>query len=66
MVTIILVNWKNYDDTYDCLNSLNLIDQTDVRIIIVDNESKPEEAEKLKNNYPKILILHNFFTKYFF
>ena len=56
MIAIILVNWKNYDDTYDCLNSLNLIDQTDVRIIIVDNESKPEEAEKLKNNYPKITL----------
>ena len=44
MIAIILVNWKNYDDTYDCLQSLDLLDHTPTKIIVVDNESQEKKA----------------------
>ncbi len=57
MVAIIVVNWKNYDDTQDCLKSLHQTKNTDLSIIVVDNESQKESAEKLKSNFPNITLL---------
>ena len=57
MVAIIVVNWKNYDDTQDCLKSLHQTKNTDFSIIVVDNESQKKPAEKLKSNFPSITFL---------
>jgi len=57
MVAIIVVNWKNYDDTQDCLKSLHQTKNTDFSIIVVDNESQKKPAEKLKSNFPSITLL---------
>ena len=57
MIAIILVNWKNYDDTKDCLKSLYLSNNTSLSIIVIDNESKEKSASKLKESFPQITIL---------
>ena len=57
MIAIILVNWKNYDDTKDCLKSLYLSNNTSLSIIVIDNESKEKSASKLKKSFPQITIL---------
>ena len=57
MIAIILVNWKNYNDTNDCLKSLYLTNNTSFSIIVIDNESKAKSALKLKESFPKITIL---------
>ena len=44
MVAIIVVNWKNYDDTQDCLKSLHQTKNTDFSIIVVDNESQKKKS----------------------
>ena len=56
MVAIILVNWKNYDDTKDCLNSLHPVQDTpSFSIIVVDNESQETPvAENLKRKLPAV------------
>ncbi len=57
MIAIVVVNWKNYNDTKDCLKSLYLSNNTSFSIIVIDNESKEESAFKLKESFPQITIL---------
>ena len=57
MIAIILVNWKNYDDTHDCLQSLDLLDHTPTKIIVVDNESQEKKAAHLLKMFPNIILL---------
>lgn len=47
-VTIILVNYKNYKDTLQCLESLDKVNYPNLSIIVVDNDSKDESVEILK------------------
>ena len=49
-VTIILINYKNYKDTLECLKSLNKVDYQNLSIIVVDNDSKDGSYEILKKN----------------
>ncbi len=48
-VVIILLNYKNYSITIDCLKSLNAIDYDNYSIVVVDNDSQNGSYEKLKN-----------------
>ena len=57
MIAIILVNWKNYDDTKDCLHSLYQSIHTSFSIIVVDNESQEIPIAKLKRSFPQITVL---------
>lgn len=47
MVYIILVNWRGYADTIECLESLLRIAAPEFRVIVVDNESRDEGVAKL-------------------
>lgn len=47
-VGIILINYKNYAQTMDCINSLKQIQYDDYYVIIVDNDSQNESYEELK------------------
>ena len=46
-VAIIILNWNSFQDTIDCLESLQLVDYENLEIIIVDNASKDESLEKI-------------------
>ena len=51
-IVIIILNWNGYDDTSELLNSLkkaNKIPKS--HIVVVDNDSTHNDAEKLKMNY---------------
>ena len=47
-VSIILVNYKNYKDTIKCLDSLKKVMYQNLSIIVVDNNSKDDSFEILK------------------
>lgn len=59
LVYIVVVNWKRYDDTIDCLKSLGEIDYKNYKIVVVDNESQEREATNLKKKFPNIKIIKN-------
>lgn len=46
-VCIIVLNWNNYRDTLECLESLYLIGYSNYRIIVVDNASTNDSIQKL-------------------
>ncbi|RLC59316.1 MAG: glycosyltransferase family 2 protein [Chloroflexi bacterium] len=46
-VTVIVLNWNGLADTRECLHSLQAARYPAMRVIVVDNGSKDDEAEKL-------------------
>ena len=59
-VSIILVNWNNLIDTIDCLNSLKNVTYPNYEIVLVDNASKGNDAEVLREKY---LDAHTMFKR---
>jgi len=48
MIYIILVNWRRYPDTIECLESLTRVSGPAFKIIVVDNESNPSGVDEIK------------------
>lgn len=47
-VSIIILNWNGWEDTIECLESLYQITYPNYDVIVVDNCSKDESIEKIK------------------
>lgn len=50
-VCIIIVNWNNYPDTAECLDSLGKVGYPDFEVLVVDNGSDGDDAERLRREY---------------
>lgn len=57
LVYIILVNYNNYQDTIECVCSLQKIKYSNYKIVIVDNNSKDGSIEVLRDNFKKCIII---------
>lgn len=60
-VAIITLNWKNYKDTIDCLESLLKQDYPDFQIFVLDNASNDGSA-KLIEEWGRTRLGHDFFS----
>ena len=49
LVSIIILNWNNWRDTLECLESIYQITYTDYNVIIVDNNSQDQSLQKIKD-----------------
>lgn len=49
-VAIILLNWNGYDDTRDCMKSLEQLVDPNFHVYVVDNDSTDGSAEQLKKD----------------
>ncbi len=58
-VFIILVNWNGWEDTIECLRSLQELDYADYSVIVVDNGSTDQSVEEIERRYPHITLLKN-------
>lgn len=56
-VAIIVLNWNGWQDTIECLESLQQITYPNYQIIVVDNGSTDESVEVISTNFPEIKIL---------
>jgi GT2 family glycosyltransferase len=54
LVSIIIVNYKGYEDMDRCLISLNEATYPNIEIIVVDNESDPVALNKLKYKFKNV------------
>lgn len=57
LVYIVLLNYKGYEDTTACIQSLRIIDYADYKIVVVDNCSGDGSYEKLKEENPDCVCI---------
>lgn len=50
-VGAVIVNWNNYQDTADCLDSLQTVDYDPIKIVVVDNNSTDDSLRRLQSEY---------------
>jgi GT2 family glycosyltransferase len=48
-VSVIILNWNGWEDTVECLESLYQIDYPNYDIILVDNDSKDDSINKIRD-----------------
>jgi GT2 family glycosyltransferase len=54
LVSVIIVNYKDYTHLYRCLNSLGKTTYSNTEIIVVDNESDHNALKKLYDEFPEV------------
>jgi GT2 family glycosyltransferase len=56
LMSIVVLNWNGLDDTKICLEHLNKLDYPNYEIIVVDNGSRPDQKEYLRQRRDIILV----------
>ena len=56
-IAIIIVNWKQYELTINCLLSLKKLEYKNWKVILVDNESNFEKINKIKSDFNKVEVI---------
>jgi len=51
LVVFVIVNWNGYSDTIRCLDSLKKVKYKNYKVIVIDNGSAGQDAEKIKTYY---------------
>ncbi len=57
LVFIVLLNWNGWRDTIVCLESLQLLEYSCYRILVVDNASTDGSVELIRGAFPNVLLL---------
>lgn len=57
-IVVVVLNYMNYKETFQCVDSILLQKNIDFEIIIVDNGSFNESYRELKTRYKKNKIIH--------
>ncbi|MBM4241657.1 MAG: glycosyltransferase, partial [Euryarchaeota archaeon] len=63
-VSIIILNWNGWKDTIECLESLFQINYPNYDVIVVDNASKDESIEKIREYCEGQIKVNTNFFKY--
>jgi GT2 family glycosyltransferase len=58
LIVAVVLNWNNYDDTYQCLNSLCGAEYPNLKIVIVDNASSDGSRERLNFKFRDITLIN--------
>ena len=53
-VEVVLLNWNSYDDTADCIRSLDEVKYENLEITVVDNASSDDSLGKLRSDFPNL------------
>lgn len=56
-VIIIVLTWNNFEDTAECLQSLQEIDYPNYHVVLVDNGSVDDSLKKIRSLYPEVTII---------
>jgi GT2 family glycosyltransferase len=56
-VFILLLNWNNWKDTNECLNSLERLDYDEREVIVLDNGSTDGSVERIREEFPEVEII---------
>lgn len=55
-VYINILNWNSLKDTFERLESVFKLDYPHFEVIVVDNDSKDDSANKIKSIYPHLTL----------
>jgi GT2 family glycosyltransferase len=58
-VAIILLNWNGWRDTLACLASLEKLDYSNYRVLVIDNASTDDSVTHIQTAYPDIPLIIN-------
>ena len=58
-IAIIIVNWKQYELTINCLLSIKKLEYKNWKVILVDNESNFEKINKIKSDFNKVEVIES-------
>jgi GT2 family glycosyltransferase len=64
-VAIVIINWNNFSDIKECLESLDRITYSNYEVIVVDNASRDDSVEKLRREFPQHTVIRNLVNKGF-
>lgn len=56
---IILLNYNNWQDTIECVHSLNKSDVSSSSILIIENFSNDNSKDKLSEEIPEVKVIHS-------
>lgn len=58
-VFVVILNWRGWRDTIECVESLQKSDYQNFKIVIVDNDSQDESVERIRERYPEITLIES-------
>lgn len=58
-VIFVILNWNQYKNTLECLDSLMKIDYDNFDIVVVDNGSSDNSVSIIKERFPDVYIIEN-------
>ncbi len=56
-VYIVLLNWNGWQDTLECMRSLEQLEYENWHAVIVDNGSTDDSVERINEVFPELKIL---------
>lgn len=59
VVYIVLLHWKDYDDTKACLKSFKKVSYPNYKVIVVDNHSDDGSVERLRGEFTDVIYVLN-------
>lgn len=63
-VALVVLNWNGWENTIECLESLYKIDYPNYKIILVDNASKDDSIEKIKDYCEGKIVTESLYVEY--
>ncbi|MFC1878498.1 glycosyltransferase [Chloroflexota bacterium] len=59
IISAVLLTYNNYDDTHECLQSLQETNYPHLDIYLVDNGSQDQTPKKVRSNFPNVQVIEN-------
>lgn len=58
-VLIVVLNWMKYEDTINCVRTLQLLDYENFKIYVIDNASQNDSYQVLKDTFPNETVIRS-------
>lgn len=58
-VVVSVLNWQHYQNTINCINSLQEMDYDNFEIIVVDNNSRNDSYKIIAKTFPKLKVIQS-------
>lgn len=58
-ITVIILNWNGKKDTLECLDSVYKMNYPHLEVIVVDNGSRDNSAEAIRERFKEVILIEN-------